>query len=321
MNQKLVQMLRASKRPLVLAHESPDGDALGSVLGLVHLLKGQGITALGYREGLLPDEFGFLPGVDELLTAMPPADQVDLAVLLDCHEPKRTGREAEAFLNSLSAPAVVVDHHRGTADFGRESWVDAGYAATCEMIAELAREAGLEVSPQAATCLYTGILTDTGSFAHANTSPGVLRAAARLVEAGAAPWEIHGEVFATRPVRLFLFSRMLEKAELHCAGRLIVATVSQADLEALSAKPYDLENAVESLRGIPGVRVAALIKERGDGGVKVSMRSKGELDVARVALELGGGGHKNAAGCRLEMNLAQAAEKMAALLCALVEGV
>ena len=319
MNPGILDMLANCRRPLVLAHESPDGDALGSVLGLVHMLKGMGKEAVGYREGQLPDEYRFLPGVQDLITGLPPKAGVDLVVLLDCHEPKRTGSDGKSYLSTAKLPAVVIDHHRGEAKYGDEVWVDPTYAATCEMLAELAAKGGIELSPRAATCLYAGILTDTGSFAHANTSARVLKNAARLVEAGAAPEKIHSEVFATRPVRQFLFCRILEKAQRLMDGRVILATVSLADLAELNARPYDLENVVEGLRNIPGVLAAALIKERSGGGVKLSMRSKGGVDVAGPAMELGGGGHKNAAGCSLDMGIGQAAELTAGLLNRAVE--
>ena len=205
----------------------------------------------------------------------------------------------------------MVDHHQGEADFGRAVWVDPSRAATSQMLAELARAADWPLTAEAATCLFAGLQTDTGSFRYSNTTPQALRVAADLVEAGADPWAISQEVYATRPRRLRLLGRVLEDTELLAGGRLALAAVSQAQLQSLGCDSRDLEDAVEALRGIPGVEVAALLRELPGGGVKASLRSRGRVDVAAVALALGGGGHKSAAGMRLDMDLAAARHLLA----------
>ena len=176
------------------------------------------------------------------------------------------------------------------------------------------------IGPEAAACLFVGIQTDTGSFRYSNTTPQTFLAASKMVAAGAEPWAISQEVYATRPVRLKLLGRVMDGVETLAQGRLAVAKVSLDDLELMKAEPQDLEQAVEAIRGIPGVQVAVLLRQTDDGFVKLSMRSRGLADVAAVARELGGGGHHNAAGARIEGSLEEAAAKIQGILLPLVEG-
>lgn len=311
MLERLVALLAEARRVFLVAHREPDGDALGATLGLLHLLADNGKDALAHSAGPVPEEYAFLPGLERLGPAAP--EGVDLAVILDCHEPERCGEAVAPFLRALPRVAVI-DHHQGRAEFGAAIWVDPSYAATCQMVFDLAGRLGWSVGPRAATCLFVGLQTDTGSFRYGNTTPQALRAAADLVQAGADPWAISQEVYATRPLRLRLLGRVMEAMELFADGRLALAVVSQADLDALGAKPQDLEQAVEAMRGVPGVAVAALIKQTGPDQCKLSLRSRGGLDVAAVAAGLGGGGHRNAAGARLAMDLASARTLVAELL-------
>ncbi len=299
----VIDLLAPARRVLVLAHFDPDGDALGCTLGLMHLLAAAGKEPFAYSAGPLPPEYGFLPGLDRLHSKLPEAGEVDAAVLLDCHQPARAGRAAEEFLPALADRAAVVDHHEGAVDFGAASWVEPGFSATAEMLTIMAPEAGWRMTPEAATCLFTGVLTDTGSFRYANTTPRALRQAAELVEAGAGPWQVSQEVYATRPERVRLMCRLMEGLGMEAGGRLAVAAVSLAEMAEMGVGPKDMDQMVEILRGIPGVQVSALFRELDGGAVKVSLRSRGLVDVAAVALELGGGGHRNAAGMRLAGDL------------------
>jgi len=308
------RLLRGAARVLVLSHQQPDGDALGSTLGLLHLLAAQGKEVWAYSQGPLPEEYLFLPGRERLQAQLPAAADIDLAVLLDCHQPQRAGKAAGEFLAGLPAASVVIDHHQGAVSFGRAAWVDPGFAATSEMLALLARELGWPLPAAAATCLFVGLQADTGSFRYANTTPRCLRVAADLVEAGAPVWAVSQEVYATRPQRLRLLGRIMEGLSLEQGGRLAVGQVSLADLAAAQAAAPDLEQAVETLRLIPGVDTAMLLRETPEGGVKVSLRSRGGVDVSQVAIALGGGGHKNAAGATLAGPLAAVREQVGRLL-------
>lgn len=310
---RLAEALAPARRVLVLAHRDPDGDAIGSVLGLMHLLKGAGKQVFAHRAGQVAEEYAFLPGLEMVREDLPQAEDVDLAVLLDCHEPERAGRLAESLLKALPRVAVI-DHHMGAAQFGQPRWVDPAKAATAQMIALLAQEMGLAMGKEAATCLFVGLQTDTGRFSYSNTTPSALCVAADLVAAGADTWAITQEVYSTSLARLRLFARVTDGLELLAGGRLALATAKARDLEELGCPPSDLDRIVEEFRAIRGVEVAALLKEIDQGNVKASLRSRGRVDVGALALKLGGGGHHNAAGAKLEGTLQEATARLGVLL-------
>lgn len=316
---RIAAELAGARRVLLAAHRDPDGDALGAVLGLAHLLAAQGKEVFAHLAGEVPAEYLFLPGRQSLRADLPAADWPDLAVLLDCHEPARAGKLAEELLPRLGRVAVV-DHHLGQAGFGQTAWVDPGFAATCEMLALMAKEAGWKIGAEAATCLYVGVQTDTGRFAYSNTRPRTYRLAADLVEAGADPWAITQEAYANSLPRLRLMARVFAGMRLLAGGRAALARVSLADLAELGAAPSDLDRLVEEMRAVRGVEVAVLLKEVKDGGVKASLRGRGRVDLGALAIGLGGGGHKNAAGMRLEGGLDQAEARLTPLLATALEG-
>lgn len=315
---EVAEMIKEAQRVLVVAHRDPDGDALGSSLGVMHFLRAAGRKVFVHSAGPIPEEYAFMPGIDEITQDLPRASEIDLAVLLDCHQPDRAGASAGELLARLPKTAVV-DHHQGQADFGQARWVAPDYAATSEMLVFLAERAGFPLNPQAATCFFVGVQADTGSFRYSNTTPRLLRVAAQLVEQGADPWAVSQEVYATRPRRLRLLSRVLESLALEAGGLLAVAQATLADFKATGCGPDDLENAVETLRGIPGVEVGLLLRELAEGGIKVSLRARGRVDVAQVAASLGGGGHKNAAGLRMDGDLAAARQKLTGLFSSKLE--
>lgn len=302
MTRDVAAMLAGASRVLVASHVLPDGDALGSSLGLMHLLVAQGKQVRVFSAGPIPEEYLFLPGMDQVSDVLPQAGEVDLAVMLDCHQPERTGPVGGAFL-AKQPQVAIIDHHQGDVNVGQAAWVDPSYAATSEMVTLLAQERGWPITPQAANCLFVGVQTDTGSFRYGNTTPRVLRVAADLAQAGADVWAVSQEVYATRPKRLRLLGRIMDNLELSQGGRLALSQITLAELDKVGAGSADLEQVVEKLRLIPGVEVSALFRQTNKGTVKVSMRSRGKVDVSRVAIALGGGGHKNAAGVTLEGNL------------------
>lgn len=318
MLEQVAQMLENASRVLVVSHYDPDGDALGSSLGMMHLLTGRGAEVWVHSAGPVPEEYLFLPGMDKVSSDMPDASWPDCALLLDCHQAQRTGARAEAFLRELT-PLAVMDHHQGEAEVGQAVWIDTERAATSEMAAELAFERGWDMTPDAAACLFTGLQTDTGSFRYSNTSPRALALAGRLVQAGADPWAISQEVYANTARRLKMLGRVGDHLEILAQGRLAVSWVSQADFADTGCGPEDLEQVVEELRSIRGVRASLLLRELPDGRAKISMRSRGQIDVSAVALDLGGGGHHNAAGATVDGPLDQARHDLGGRLAALLE--
>jgi phosphoesterase RecJ-like protein len=239
--------------------------------------------------------------------------------LLDCHEPRRSGPRAEAFLTGSTKPLAIIDHHQGQAELGQAVWIDTGRAATAEMVAHMAFERGWQMNADAAACLFVGLQTDTGSFRYSNTSPRALDMAGRLVAAGADPWAASQEVYANTPCRLKMMGRVGSHLEILADGLLARSWVSQTDFTTTGCGPEDLEQVVEELRSIRGVQVSLLLRELPDGAVKISMRSRGEVDVAAVALELGGGGHHNAAGAVIPGPLEEASASLSKRLTRLLE--
>ena len=315
---RVARAIEDAKKVLIVSHRDPDGDALGSSLGMANLLLDRGREIWVYSAGPLPEEYGFLPGMNDVKSEMPPKGWADLAILLDCHQPERAGELAAAYLPGVEKQ-VVVDHHLGRAEYGDPAWIDASFAATGQMVAELAWEAGWEMNPSAATCLFVGLQTDTGSFRYANATAGVFRSAARLVEHGAEPWPISQEVYATRPRRLAVLGRVLEKIKYEAKGRMVLGGVTLEEMNAMGVDSRDLEDVVEVLRGIPGVEVSAMVRERPEGGIKASLRARGEFDVAKIALSLGGGGHKNAAGFLSPDSLEAVSRKLVSMIAPALE--
>ena len=314
----LINILERAEKVLVVSHHDPDGDALGSSLALMHLLGARGAEVHVYSAGPIPAEYRFLPGLKRVSDKLPPDDWFDLAVICDCHEYKRTGPLAADYLAKANN-LVVIDHHQGEVNIGQAAWVDSARAATCEMITMLAGQAGWELGKDAAMCLFVGIQTDTGSFRYSNCTPETFRLTADLVEAGADPWQAAQEVYSTTLGRMRLWGRVVEDLDLLLDGRLAVGMVSLDDFAATGCGPEDLENVVEGLRAIRGVEVSLLLRQRENGDIKISMRSRGAQDVSAVAIALGGGGHHNAAGALVDGRLDQVRKQVQPMLLAMME--
>ncbi|MCP2324861.1 phosphoesterase RecJ-like protein [Hamadaea flava] len=279
---------------LLVCHVNPDGDALGSMLAVGQALRKLGATRLqatfpGPQD--LPEPFVALPGLDLLVTAPePPA----LVVTLDAAAESRLGAYAELL---GKVPVIVLDHHASYTGFGDIDLVDSGAAATAVVAAELIARLGVPLDQGIAECLYIGVITDTGSFKYALTTPAVHRLAADLLETGLNPGEISRRVFDTRPFgAVKLYGEVLGRAVLEPENALVWSTASLADLERHHLAPYVLEGLIDGIRCAAEADVACLLKQVGPAEWSVSMRTRGGTDVSRVAVALGGGGHRAAAG-------------------------
>ncbi|NUT35204.1 MAG: bifunctional oligoribonuclease/PAP phosphatase NrnA [Hamadaea sp.] len=282
---------------LLVCHVNPDGDALGSMLAVAQALRGVGATRVqatfpGPLE--LPAPFAGLAG-RELLVA---EDDVDgrpaLLITLDAAAESRLGRFA-ALLDEV--PSVVLDHHASYTGFGRFPLVDPRAAATAVIAAEVVRRLGVPLSPEIAECLYIGVITDTGSFKYDLTTPEVHRLAAELLETGLSPGAISQRVFDTRPFgAVKLYGDVLSRAVLEPERRLVWTTATLADLDRHGQAAYVLEGLIDGIRCAAEAEVACLLKQTGPLEWAVSLRSRGGTDVSKVAIALGGGGHRAAAG-------------------------
>jgi bifunctional oligoribonuclease and PAP phosphatase NrnA len=290
------ELARASS-VLIGTHLNPDGDALGSALALSHFLDHRGIPNEVLNHHNPPYNLEFLPGVRRIKHE--PEEKCDLGIVLDLDSLERLG-SVEEFFTSCSR-LVVIDHHVPHAAPGDLRIVDTGAAATALILAELLMEIGGPISPEMATCLLTGIVTDTGSFRFRNTSPEALSMAARLIELGGDITLVSEEIFHRKPLssaRLLGF--LLERMELECSDQLAWGVLSRRDFELTGARDEDTEGFVNELLSIRTVKIATIIREPKPGSVRASLRSRGEYDVAEVARHFGGGGHRNAAGCSFD---------------------
>jgi len=299
--------LRSRERFLLTAHEGPDGDALGSLLGMHHLLGQLGkdsVMFMAAKEFPLPIEYRFLP-LEEVFHE-PPADMTDRTVVfLDCGNIDRMPVD---FLAEDGNLVINIDHHHDNTLFGDVNLVDVDASCTAEIVYELAVALGAEITPEIASALYVGVITDTGKFMYENTRARTHRIAAELIDAGVEVDETYRRLYEHVPIeKLRLVSRALDAIQFHCEDRLVLAYVTAADYEATGAGEEMTEGLIDFLRSVEGGKVAALVRDLGDRGRaarKVSLRSSdGEVDVSAIARKHGGGGHKRAAGFSTDLEL------------------
>ncbi len=311
--------LRRASRVLLTSHAAPDGDALGSELGLAEVARALGIAATIVNRDPHPAPLGFLPGLETIrVEAELPAGferEFDLAVLLEC-----PGLDRPALAGLERLPLLNIDHHLENARYAEVNVVDEDAPAVGEMVLAIADAAGVTVTESMATNLYAALVTDTGDFRYSNATPRAFAAAARLVTAGARPAQIAEALWEHNPERVVrLTAEVLGTLELLAGGRLAVISCDRAMLEHAGARPEDTENLINIPRGIDGVRVAVFFKALKDGAVRVSLRSRGDVDVQGVAKAFGGGGHRNAAGCTIAGTVAEARPRLLAAALSVVE--
>ncbi|NOX25983.1 MAG: bifunctional oligoribonuclease/PAP phosphatase NrnA [Deltaproteobacteria bacterium] len=294
---EIVKIIRAARRVVLVTHTFPDGDALGSQLGLGHILQDMGKEVILYGEEPISYLYEFLPCCARMVKEPPRLEVVDCAISLDCGDRFRLGKGEEQLLKIK--PFIAIDHHAGHQDFGDLRWVVEGRASTGDMVYDLSQLLGAEVSYEAAYCLYTAIVSDTGSFKYASTTADTFRIAGALLAKGVKPAEVSGKLFDNfTESRLQLLQVVLSTLEIYGDGRLAIISATKKMFDLTGADKADTETFINYPRSLAKVRVAALIKEI-DGAIGVSMRSKGDdCDVAVVARKFNGGGHRNAAGCK-----------------------
>ena len=310
--ERVVDELRSSERFLLTTHEGPDGDALGSLLA-VHQVLGQlgkdSVMFLGAKEFPLAVEYRFLP-LEEVFHE-PPADVVDRTlVFLDCGNIDRMPVD---FLQREGARIVNIDHHHDNTRFGSVNLVDTEASCTAEIVLEVAKQLGAQITPEIASALYVGLVTDTGRFMYENTGAGAHRMAAELVDAGVDVNDTYRRLYERVPVeKLRLVARALEKIERFDDQRLAITYIGTEDYEATGAGEVLTEGIIDFLRGLEGTAVAAVIRDKTDGGRsarKVSLRSTdGTVDVSAIARVHGGGGHRRAAGFGSDLSYAELVE-------------
>lgn len=298
---KAQDLLHGAKRILCICHRNPDGDAIGAVLGVSLLLEQifPETPVFLHCKDPMPDTFHFLPASGRL-QGPPTLCEGDVIVFVDSAEPKLTElHESHPQLFDGTYPVINIDHHPTNSCFGTLNIIVPDASSACEIIVQLADVLSWELNSDCATCLLTGVYTDTGGLLHSNTTAGVYRTVARLLRSGARQQAIVSAVFRTANIStLKLWGRVLEKISVTEEGAAISA-VTEGDFRATGANYSDLTGAIDYVNAVPGMRFSLILSER-DGKVKGSLRTlRDDVDVAAMASKFHGGGHKKAAGFAL----------------------
>jgi len=300
----ILRVLRDGERFLVCSHSRPDGDAVGSVLAMGMLLQQMGKRADLVTADSVPGIYRSLPGASGIRHALRVHGPYDAVILLECDSIQRAG------LRGLGNSFLInIDHHISGRPFANLNWIDFGAASVGELVYRLVKAAGATITAEMATCLYTTLLTDTGGFTYGAVRASTFAIAHELVLAGADPIGIARNVlYSTSTSKVLLLGAALNN--LKREGRIALLWVTHQDMIRTCASDDDCEGIVNVAIGIAGVEVAVFLRELPEGNIRLSLRSKGKVNVAEIAERLGGGGHGNAAGCTLEGPLARAIDEV-----------
>lgn len=307
MIEQVLPVIRAGRRFLVASHENPDGDAIASTLALANALREMGKDVVAYNHDGVPSDYRFLPGWDRVVTDVPADSRFDAGFVLDAGELRRAG----AWIRGACRTLVNIDHHPHSENFGEIYWVDDRASATGVLVYRLLQALGRPISLDVATCLYTTILSDTGSFRYSNADPEAFRVAGEMVALGVDPWSIASGLYESQEEsRLRLLAMALPTLDVAPCGTFAAITVTTEMLAATGTGPEHTDRFINYPRSVRGVEVALFFRQTGPDRYKVGFRSKGRVDVGALARELGGGGHHNAAGAELDGPLNSVRERV-----------
>jgi bifunctional oligoribonuclease and PAP phosphatase NrnA len=307
----IVKRIRGATRILLISHVDPDGDAIGSLLGL-----GVALRRLGKETALAcpsptPAKFAFLPGWDEITSH--PEGEFDLFISLDCSDPLRMGDIYTRLISGAATPLVNIDHHVTNVRFGAVNWVGVEAVATAEMVAELVDALEVDIDREIALPLLAGIVTDTRGFRTSNVNAHVLRTASRLLDTGITVAEVLERTLNVRSYSMIcLWGKMLQTT--HLDGRIAWATLTPQMQQECGSNGDSDGGFVNFLASALEADVGVVFHDRGNGGIEVGFRSKPGVNIAEVALGLGGGGHPQAAGCTVRGNMAEVQQRVLTVL-------
>jgi len=299
--ERLLAAIHAGRSFLVASHENPDGDAIASTLALYNALRDLGKEVTAYNCHGVPNDYRFLPGWQDVVTGVPAGASFDVGIVLDAGELWRAGTWIRAACRTL----VNIDHHPHSENFGEIYYVDEQASATGVLVYRLLQAGGWPISGDIATCIYTTILSDTGSFRYSNADAEAFRVAGEMVARGVDPWSIASGLYESQEeVRLRLLGMALPTLDVAPCGTFASITVTDEMMAKSGARPEHTDRFVNYPRSIRGIEVAIFFRQVGPDRYKVGFRSKGTVDVGALAREFGGGGHHNAAGTIIEGPLA-----------------
>lgn len=307
--ESIAAALKGCSTVLISTHKSPDGDALGSQLGLMLALEKMGKTVSAHNLDPVPEIYRFLPQNERIRIGKPVQGRYDAFIVVDS-DPPRTG----LFDTTYPADVLInIDHHITNPLAWPLTWLDTTASAAGEMVFKLIRELGVPLDRDIALCLYTAVFTDTGSFRYTNTTPESMKIAATLLEAGADPWLVTENVYESFSYpRLKLLGTVIANMERSADGRTAWVVVTDELYRRTNTTAEDTDNFVNFVRSAKGVEVAILLRQTGSAQYKISMRSKGRVDLSGLAQSFGGGGHKNAAGGVLDGTLDEVKKRVLA---------
>ena len=298
--QQIVDALRARQRFVLSSHSRPDGDSIGSQLAMAYALQAMGkeVTVVN-ADPAAPPLMAF-PGVRDIRIAPRADGEFDAAIIMECGDLARTG------VSGLERFFVInIDHHPGNTGYGRINWFDAGAAACAEMVYDLVRALGVPLSKEIATHVYLAILTDTGSFHYSSISPRTFDICRECLEAGVDPVLVARNVYDSNNMgRLKLFGAVLGAMQIDQTGRIAIVYVDHEMARAAGGTYEDTEGLVNLPLTVKEIEAVVFFKQEKGDEYRVSLRSKGDIDIGAVAKEFGGGGHKNAAGCTVHGTIA-----------------
>lgn len=300
---EIADLIKANDDFLIIGHLRPDGDCLGSCLGLLHMLESLGKRARFYTYGPVPEFFRYLPGFEKIETTLPEHNPGP-TLCIDTAEPSRV---SEGFVPS--GFVANIDHHISNSRYGDLNWVDSGATAAGEQIYRLAQVLEQPITRSIAVCLYTALMTDTGGFRYSNTQEATFRIASHLVQAGADPAAIAESIFDSRkPGAVKLTGEVFATLKYEFDGKFVWNEITRAMYLAAGGEDAEPEGLSSELRSIDGVEVAVLLVETPEGQCRIGFRSRGKVNVSELAALLGGGGHRNASGALRREPYAQARE-------------
>ena len=313
----IVNHLKNSRNVLITSHVNPDGDAIGSLVAMGMALGARGIDTTLFNESPIPAVYRFLPGVGRITRSIKSENNFDTAIVLDCGDLDRVGDRADV----VSAVPVVIniDHHVTNSGFGDLKIIDTAACATAEIVYGLIKAMGIEIDQTMATSIYTGIVTDTGSFRFSNTNHAAFAICDEMVQKGVQPYNVAQHVYGTYSLgRIKLLNLALETIEISSNGNVSMMMLTRQMLDETGTHPEDADGLINYARRIEDVKLAAMIQEQenghhGQGGPKeyhVSLRSDGSVDVAAIAAGFGGGGHPSAAGFGITTTLSDLKDKL-----------
>lgn len=301
--QGIIATIRKHRSFLISSHVNPEGDSLGSALALQGLLRKLGKKAYVVMDGEIPPVYRFLPGASGVLAKAPKG--CEAAFIVDCPVLRRIGR-VEGFI-SKEKPLGVIDHHVSNERFGTVNWVDPNAAAVGEMIFSLFKALRVKISREDAVNLYVSVVGDTGSFRYSNTTPKIHRLVASLIALGVDPSDVTHKLYESYSFdSRRLLAATLETLKIDRNGKIAWLKVTRKMLFRHHSSAEETEGFVDFARSIKGVEAAVFFREEKEGGVKISFRSKGKVDVNRIARRFGGGGHRAASGCFIRASLSRA---------------